>query len=338
MESMENTPLGDRKTSPFQPVSGAPVAPADMPAAAPTSIDDATGASATLEALASAAANERLVRWAADAFNRRAFEEMTDLYAEDVEVDVVPFGSTVRGLDAVRALSTGRAAAFPDAEVEVTHVIATDQEVVVEFVGRGTHTGPLITPQGTIAPTGQGTETRFCRVCSVDDGKIREVREYSDTSHLPRPSATEDARATQRAEAERLVQGVTAAWNARDFDAFAALHTDDVEVIEVPTGRTLRGAQANLERAKAWATAFPDGRIHPTRLIIDDGSTVAFEFTGRGTQTGPLVGEAGTIPPTGRSAEIHFCYTYDIEDGRIRRAHEYYDVANMLRQLGVAAS
>lgn len=333
MESMENTPTRGDHDKPTHHPLGTAATPADMPATLPSSIDDATGTSVYLGALASAAANERLVRRSADAFNRRAFVEMADLYTDDVELEVVPFGNTVHGLDALRALSTSRAAAFPDAEVEVTHVIATDHEVVVEFIGRGTHTGPLVTPQGTIAPSGRRAETRFCRVCSIDDGKIREVREYSDTSHLARPSATGEA-GTSRAEVERLVKAVTESWNARDFDAYAALHADDVEVVNVPLGQTLHGADANLEHAKAWATAFPDGQTELTHLIID-GDTAAIEFTGRGTQNGPLVSEAGTIPPTGRHVDLHFCYTFDIANGKIRRVREYYDVANMMRQLGV---
>ena len=59
------------------------------------------------------------------------------------------------------------------------------------------------------------------------------------------------------------------------------------------------------------------------------------EFVGRGTHTGPLVGPAGTIPPTGRSIEFPVGEPMRLEEGRFTLVHVYYDGATLLRQLGV---
>ena len=40
------------------------------------------------------------------------------------------------------------ATGFPDGRVEIENVIEDGDKVVLEFTGRGTHTGPLRTPMG----------------------------------------------------------------------------------------------------------------------------------------------------------------------------------------------
>ena len=57
---------------------------------------------------------------------------------------------------------------------------------VVEFVNRGTHTGPLQTSLGTIAPTGRKVKVRYCSVMRVDDGKVVEGRDYYDSASIMR--------------------------------------------------------------------------------------------------------------------------------------------------------
>jgi predicted ester cyclase len=63
-------------------------------------------------------------------------------------------------------------------------VIATPTTAVVEFWGRGTHTGPLETPKGTIPPTGRRVEWQLCFVYDVHHGKVHHVREYFDAATL----------------------------------------------------------------------------------------------------------------------------------------------------------
>ena len=74
--------------------------------------------------------------------------------------------------------------AFPDGECKVVNVIVQDDWAVVEFVNRGTHTGPLQTSQGTFAPTGRKVKVRYCSVMRVDDGKVVEGRDYYDSAGI----------------------------------------------------------------------------------------------------------------------------------------------------------
>jgi hypothetical protein len=59
------------------------------------------------------------------------------------------------------------------------------------------------------------------------------------------------------------------------------------------------------------------------------------EFTGRGTNTGPLHLPTGDIPATGRWAELRLCDVAQIRNGKIVSFHTYYDIMTMLQQLGL---
>ena len=72
--------------------------------------------------------------------------------------------------------------AFPDGECKVVNVIVDGDWAVVEFVNRGTHTGPLRSSLGTFEPTGRKVEVRYCSVMRVADGKVVEGRDYYDSA------------------------------------------------------------------------------------------------------------------------------------------------------------
>ena len=64
------------------------------------------------------------------------------------------------------------------------NLVGAFNESAGEFVGRGTHDGTLMSPQGELPPTGKRLEERFSVVIDVSDGKITGVREYYDVMTL----------------------------------------------------------------------------------------------------------------------------------------------------------
>lgn len=78
----------------------------------------------------------------------------------------------------------GWAAAFPDSKGEIHNTFHSGDTVVVELTWRGTHTGPLQTPRGTISPTGKRIELRACQINTVAKGKIQSTRHYFDLGSL----------------------------------------------------------------------------------------------------------------------------------------------------------
>ena len=82
------------------------------------------------------------------------------------------------------AIFRGWATAFPDSQGEISNTIHSDNMVVLEVTWRGTHTGPLQTPKGTIPPTGKRIEFRACQVHTITNGKIQTTRHYFDMATL----------------------------------------------------------------------------------------------------------------------------------------------------------
>ena len=82
-------------------------------------------------------------------------------------------------------------------------------------------------------------------------------------------------------------------------------------------------------------TALPDAGTELTNVVANGENWVFTEFVGRGTHTGPLVGPAGTVPPSGRRIEFPVGELMRIEGGKFTLVHAYYDGATLLRQLGL---
>ena len=132
-----------------------------------------------------------------------------------------------------------------------------------------------------------------------------------------------------------VARALYAAINDRDADAGAACMADKAEWREVPTGQIYRGPAGWRANMDFWLGAFPDGRVEVTNLI-DGGEWVAVEYTGRGTNTGPMSTPEGELPPTGRSVEIPMVDLWQFEDGKVVSGRSYFDMAGMMTQLGLS--
>jgi steroid delta-isomerase-like uncharacterized protein len=128
--------------------------------------------------------NTALARSLYEAFNKRDFDFQAGAVTPDGTLTLVGTGQTFIGPDGARQYNTMWATAFPDGEVTVDRVIAQDDCVVVEFTGRGTHTGTLVTPGGEIPPTGRSATLQFVDVLEFVDGKIKAQRNYFDSGAL----------------------------------------------------------------------------------------------------------------------------------------------------------
>jgi ketosteroid isomerase-like protein len=97
--------------------------------------------------------------------------------ADDVEM-VTPLG-TLNGRAEVRAYVQGMHASFSDWKHDVSVESAGDL-VVAEGTWNGTHTGPMPTPRGELAPTGKRITLPFSGIFRVRDGQIVSVHNYFD--------------------------------------------------------------------------------------------------------------------------------------------------------------
>ncbi|HET8982660.1 MAG TPA: ester cyclase [Pedococcus sp.] len=143
--------------------------------------------------------NADLARSLYDAWNRRDFDAQAEATAADGKIHVVGSGDTYDGPDGSRRYNTMWADAFPDGAITVDRVIPAGDTVVVEFTGRGTHTGDLVTPMGTIPATGRSVTLQLCDVLEFHENKVRSQRSYFDTGSLmTQLGLTEQAATAQR--------------------------------------------------------------------------------------------------------------------------------------------
>ena len=128
--------------------------------------------------------NAALARSLYEAFNNRDFELAARTIAPDGIITIVGTGQTFTGPDGARQFNAMWATAFPDAMVTIERVIAQGDYAVVEFTGRGTHTGPLATPAGDIPATGRSVTLQFVDVYEFVNGKAKAQRSYVDGASL----------------------------------------------------------------------------------------------------------------------------------------------------------
>ncbi|HXA42907.1 MAG TPA: ester cyclase [Candidatus Solibacter sp.] len=138
------------------------------------------------------------------------------------------------------------------------------------------------------------------------------------------------------ADLKEIAERGTAAFNAHDADALAAL--DDPNVLYTapgPTGRTeYRGREAGREYNQNWFDAFPDAKITiNTEVLADD--CIVQEGVFRGTNTGAWKAEGGGMPATGKAVTGAYCLVSKVKDGLVISGNLYFDQMELMAQLGL---
>ena len=117
-----------------------------------------------------AVASHDPVRWAA-------------MFTDDGMLATPDSPDPVTGRDALEAMASALFTAFPDMTLEVRSVTEQGHVVVLEGATQGTFTGPLMTADGEVPPTGKSYVAPFVAVCEVTgSGLIAASREYYDTA------------------------------------------------------------------------------------------------------------------------------------------------------------
>ena len=137
--------------------------------------------------------------------------------------------------------------------------------------------------------------------------------------------------------AEGWMQRYLDAWNSRDVDGVLAFFSDDVVLADLPLGDQVHGLTAAREFVSRIMTAHSsDFRRQLGRLVVDDGTTYAFEFSETGTND--LAAPGSRFPATGRPVQRSVVSIGRIHDGRITEHKDYWDLTDYLRQVGLLPS
>jgi ketosteroid isomerase-like protein len=108
-------------------------------------------------------------------------ETFVSAFSEDGYMTDIPAGLTLRG-KAIGDYLAALTSAFPDIHRELFGIHLAGDVVVVELAIRGTHTGDLSLPSGTLAPTGRTIDVPCCDVFHLEAGKVVSFHCYNALS------------------------------------------------------------------------------------------------------------------------------------------------------------
>jgi steroid delta-isomerase-like uncharacterized protein len=118
------------------------------------------------------------------AFNEKNWDRAKEVVTPNVVYDEVATHRRITGVNDMLTAWKGWATALPDSKASFDSAVVSGNTVTLELTWRGTHTGPMQTPRGEIAPTGRAIELRACQIVDVADGKATSIRQYFDLATL----------------------------------------------------------------------------------------------------------------------------------------------------------
>lgn len=105
-------------------------------------------------------------------------DRLGEVLAPDCEF-VHPMAS-LRGPEQIAGFLQAAVTAFPGMKHEVHSAVQSGDVVTIEATWTGTHSGPLATPTGDVAPTGRTAVVPLAGVFHVSNARITSVHWYSD--------------------------------------------------------------------------------------------------------------------------------------------------------------
>lgn len=117
-----------------------------------------------------------------EAATRGDVERLVGMCHADVELSN-PDG-TFRGAEGIRTNFKPFVEALSERTAEVRTIVEQGDTVVAEFVIGGRHTGPLVTQQGNVPPTGKTVSLPMIGIFELGDGKLAASRAQYDRMGL----------------------------------------------------------------------------------------------------------------------------------------------------------
>lgn len=131
-------------------------------------------------------------------------------------------------------------------------------------------------------------------------------------------------------DAQTFVEDFLQAWNGRDHGRILELYAPDYRGREVSDPNEQYGREGVQQMLDKFFTAFPDLEV---RLLdwVGAGEKVSICWEARGTNNGRIL----NIPPTGKKIALQGASFLHLSKGRIIRGRHLWDVAAMLRAMGL---
>lgn len=120
------------------------------------------------------------------------------------------------------------------------------------------------------------------------------------------------------------------AWNSHDMEKVLSFYAPECTSDDVGQASQLRGREGLRTMLSTYWRGFPDLKFEVTDTVVQD-SHLAIAWVAEGTHRGPMM----NIPPTGRKVQVRGVSIIDVRDGLVVRGQYIWDLAGMLRHLGL---
>ena len=125
---------------------------------------------------------------------------------------------------------------------------------------------------------------------------------------------------------ERTREVMARYWESEHRDV--SMMAEDVVFTHMATGAEHHGPDGVLRMLDyMYRQAFDATAEIRTRLCGESQAVLEADFVGR------HIGEFAGVAATGRSVRVPLCVVYDLDDGLIKRARIYLEMATLMRQL-----
>jgi steroid delta-isomerase-like uncharacterized protein len=128
----------------------------------------------------------------------------------------------------------------------------------------------------------------------------------------------------------QLVEDLLDAWNAHDVGRIETFYGPEYEGVDVGEAQPQRGPRGISRSVERYLRAFPDLSFVEEDVVVQ-GDRAVLVWTAHGTHGGKLM----SIPPTGRKIAVRGVSVLTIENGKITRGLYVWDVAGLLRAIGL---
>ena len=128
-------------------------------------------------------------------------------------------------------------------------------------------------------------------------------------------------------------EAINEAWNSHDIEKVISFYSPDYIGDDVGQAAPLRGHAQLRAMLESYWQAFPDLQFEVDSVLAEKDRLVIV-WVGQGTHRGTIM----HIPPTGHKVEVRGVSIIDIQDNKVVRGQYIWDLAGMLRHLGLLPS
>jgi steroid delta-isomerase-like uncharacterized protein len=123
---------------------------------------------------------------------------------------------------------------------------------------------------------------------------------------------------------------INQAWNSHDVESVLRFYSPEYIGDDVGQASLLQGHAGLRVLLDTYWNAFPDLRFVCKDCVLQDSRLVAV-WVAEGTHQGTIM----NIPATGHRVEVRGMSILEVKDGLIIRAQSIWDLAGMLRHMGL---